>query len=442
MVVSTIGAVFLGVLVAGQALGENASVLLRIDPVNPHYFQDSSGKRIVLIGDYTWGTFSDTNYDFTTMFDTLRAYGLNFSRVWLFWGYETDSGDRIDMMPYLRTGPGNANDGRPRYDLTQFDPHFFERLRAMCVAARQRDIHLQLVLFDAWMLKHPHLWKLHAFHRENNVNGVDGDPRNTGLGTDGQRGFCSLGNPKVLEAQQAFIRRVVDAANEFDDILFEIANENFYSKEWELRLCDFVHDHESTKSRQHVVMPKDLLNHSSVVQTWDAGAVHAAMLQKHSLRRPLIFDTDWTITQNDDEVRKAMWAALLSGGHFNYMDDSLQIGSEHKGDFQGSRRASLRRQIGCLAAFVGQTRLCEMEPNDAIIKEGIAFVMASSNGLAAYLPSGGTITLDLSRLAGTLEARWLDPLAGTWGEKFAVRGGGPEKFTAPNANDWAMELRE
>jgi hypothetical protein len=442
MAISTIGTVLLGLLVVGQTLGENARVPLRIDPVNPHYFQDSSGKRILLIGDYTWGTFSDTNYDFATMFDTLRAHGLNFSRVWLFWGYETDSGDRTHLMPYLRTGPGNANDGKPRYDLTQFDPRFFERLRAMCVAARRRDIHLHLILFDAWMLKHPHLWKLHAFHRENNVNGVDGDPRNTGLGTDGERGFCSLGNPKVLEAQQAFIRRVVDAANEFDDVLFEIANENFYSKQWELRVCDFVHDYERSKPRQHLVMPKDLLNHGSVVQTWDAGAVRAAMLEKRSLHQPLIFDTDWTITQNDNEVRKAMWAALLSGGHFNYMDDSLQIGSEHKGDFQGSRRASLRRQIGCLAAFAAKARFCEMEPDEALVKEGIGFAMASSNGLAVYLPSGGSITLDLSRLPGPWEANWLDPLAGTWGEKFAVRGGGPENFTAPNAHDWALALHK
>jgi hypothetical protein len=225
------------------------------------------------------------------------------------------------VVPYLRTGPGNANDGKAKYDLTQFDPNFFERLRTLCIAAHERGIYLQLILFDAWMLKHPHLWKLHAFHRENNINGVDGDPRNTGMGTDGEGGFCSVGNPKALEAQQAFIRRVVDAVNEFDHILFEIANENYYNEPWELRLCDFIHDYEKTKPRQHLVMPKDLLNHSSVVQTWDVKAVHAAMIEKRSRRQPLIFDTDWTITQNDDEVRKAMWAAVLSGGHFNYMDD-------------------------------------------------------------------------------------------------------------------------
>ena len=222
---------------------------LRAHPTNPYYFQDNQSKGVILIGDYTWGTFSDIDYDYAAMFDTLKANGLNFARVWVFWGNETGSGDRINVVPFLRTGPGNANDGRPKYDLTQFNPAFFQRLRAMCTAARKQGIYLQLILFDAWMLKHSHLWKLHAYHRDNNINGVDGDPRNTGTGIDGQDGFCSLDNPKALEAQKAYICRVVDAVNEFDHILFEIANENYYNEQWELRLCDFIHDYEKTRPK-------------------------------------------------------------------------------------------------------------------------------------------------------------------------------------------------
>jgi hypothetical protein len=178
-----------------------------------------------------------------------------------------------------------------------------------------------------------------------------------------------------------------------------------------------------------------------VVQTWDSRRIHAALLNKRSLRQPLIFDTDWEINPNDDEVRRAMWAAVLSGGHFNYMDDSRQIGSEHHGDYRGTRRASLHRQIGYLAAFMRQMRFWEMLPDDALVKAGNTFAMTSTNELAAYLPTGGNITLDLSRLTGQLEARWFDPKEGAWGKKVTVQGGRPEEFTAPNGNDWALFLR-
>jgi hypothetical protein len=432
----------IGILVALFTL----ALPLAADPVkpaadNPYIFQNSKGQPLLLVGDYTWSTFSGVDYDYEAMFDTLEAHGLNFARVWVFWGYETEAGKRVNFVPYARPGPGKANDGLPKYDLTKFDAAFFDRLRSMCEAARRRGINVQLVLFDAWMIKHPHLWRLHAFHRDNNVNGVDGDPKNIGTGTDGERGFCSLDNPKALEAQKAFIQKAVDAVNDFDNVYFEIANENFYNVQWELRLCEFIHAYEKSKPKQHMAMPKDLLSHSSVVQTWDVKRVHAELMNKRNRRQPLIFDTDWTITRDDADVRKSMWTAVLSGGHFNYMDDSFEIGSEHRGDYRGSRRTSLHNQIGYLAAFMRQLRFWEMQPDDALVKAGHAVAMASTNELAAYLPAGGSARLDLSKLAGDLEAYWFDPVAGKWGGKFVPRGGGVEEFTVPNAHDRVLYLR-
>ena len=211
----------------------NLTQTLRVHPDHPHYFQGPSGQPLLLIGDYTWGTFSDVDFDYKAQFDALKASGLNFARVWLWWGCEQfpPPDDKPHVEPFLRPGPGTANDGRPKYDLSQFNPAFFDRLRSFCAAARERGEFLQLITVDAWMLKHAHLWKLHAFHRDNNLNGVDGDPRNTGTGIDGQQGFCSLGNAKALEFQKAYLRKLVESVNDFDNLLMEIANENYYSAE-------------------------------------------------------------------------------------------------------------------------------------------------------------------------------------------------------------------
>ena len=73
----------------------------------------------------------------------------------------------------------------------------------------------------------------------------------------------------------------------------------------------------------------------------------------------------------------------------------------------------------------------------------------SSDGsmAAAYLPGGGTITVDMSRLSGTATARWSDPAAGTFtsvaGSPFANTGS--RNFTTPGANasgnvDWVLVL--
>src|SRR3979411_169187 len=38
-------------------------------------------------------------------------------------------------QPWLRTGPGLAKDGKPKFDLSKFDPAFFDRLRERVIAA-------------------------------------------------------------------------------------------------------------------------------------------------------------------------------------------------------------------------------------------------------------------------------------------------------------------
>jgi len=438
----------LPVVAKGYPARNNIHGSLAVYARNPHDFQDAKGRPVVLIGDYTWGTFSDVEYDYRAMFDTLKACGLNFARAWVWWGNETgfdqvppQNYHRVNIVPFQRTGPGSANDGRPKYDLTRFNPAFFKRLQDVCRAARQRGIFLQLTLMDAWMIKHPHLWKLHACHRDNNVNGVDGDPKETGRGTDGEKGFCSMGNPKVLEVQKAFIRKVLDAVNRFDNILFEIANENYYNPEWEKHLCEFIHQYEKDKPKHHLAMPLDLPNHDyGGIKTWDLEALHANLLKARALSQPLIFDTDGIGSPEDAVIRKAAWTAFVSGGHVDYLDDSLQPGSGFHGDYKGSRRAALRQQLGYLARFTKQVRFWEMQPDDALVKEGHAFAMASSKELVAYLPDGGSVTLITDRLEDRLIARWLNPLTGTWLDAGAAAGT-PHRFTASDNNDWVLYIK-
>jgi hypothetical protein len=412
---------------------------LGIHPKYPHYFQAPDGQPLLLIGDYTWGTFSDVDFNYTAQFDALKTNGLNFARVWLWWGTEEFPAPdhQLHVEPFLRPGPGTATDGKLKYDLARFNPAFFERLREVCAAARRRGLFLQLITMDAWMLKHPHLWKLHAFHRDNNVNGVDGDPRNTGKGTDGQQGFCSMDNPKALEFQKAYLRKLAETLNEFDHVLIEIANENYYSAEWERHLCEFVRECERTQPRQHVLMPLDLLSHSSVVQQWDPGIIHRVLLEKRRLGQPLIFDTDWIIHENDDDIGQAMWTAVLSGGHFNYMDDSLEFRAQPVPD----KRAALHRQIGHLAIFARQLRPWTLQPSDAWVTSGNAFAMASAEELVAYLPNGGPVSLDLTRMAGEIEACWHNPREGQVGRSFTISGGGRRELQAPDRHSWVLRLR-
>ena len=67
--------------------------------------------------------------------------------------------------------------------------------------------------------------------------------------------------------------------------------------------------------------------------------------------------------------------------------------------------------------------------------------------MISYLPVGGTITVDMARLAGAVHAQWYDPSNGTYkpvsGSPFP--NSGSVDFTSPGKNadgdpDWVLVL--
>ncbi|MEI7423989.1 MAG: DUF6298 domain-containing protein [Prolixibacteraceae bacterium] len=418
------------------------STVISIFPKNTYYFQDTKGKPFLFVGDYTWETFSGVDFDYVRMFDSLKSRGLNLARIWLWWGCEelnTDFGfKRLHIEPYLREGPGLANDGRPKYNLDKFNPAFFARLTEFCKAADQRGINLDLMMIDAWMIKHENLWRLNAYNRDNNINNVDGDPQNTKKGTDGKQGFCSMGNPKAMEYQKAYIRKVVETVNSFDKIYYEIANENSYSLEWELTLCDFIKEIELKMPNQHMTIRRDFPSHGYVVDKWDPVIVHNIIMSKRNLKVPLLFDTDWMINKNDNEVRKAAWSGVASGAHFSYMDDALEF---RINNIYKDTRAALHKQIDYIAKFMKLLKPWEMTPDDSLVKSGFSFAMANNKMLFAYLPGGGEVNLDLSAMKGKITAKWYNPLTGEFGLEFQVAGKPETIFRAPDKNDWTLLVK-
>ena len=132
-----------------------------------------------------------------------------------------------------------------------------------------------------------------------------------------------------------------------------------------------------------------------------------------------------------------MWTTILRGGHFDYMDDNLHFRAKPASE----KRAALHRQISYLAAFVQPLKLWEVQPDDAPVKAGYAFAIASTNGLATYLPHGGVVTLDLAKLTGALRARRFTPRSGSFIEPFGVDDGRAREFKALDENDRVLLLK-
>src|SRR5262245_39391631 len=146
---------------------------LRIHPQNPRYFTDgtktASGslRAVYLTGSHTWGNLCDyppdryPPFDYAAYLDFLGRYHHNFFRLWP---------GNLDSTPslYERTGPGKAGDGKPRADLSRLNAEYFDRLRARILAARDRGIYVDNVLFFPYATKSKY-WATHFFNSANNV---------------------------------------------------------------------------------------------------------------------------------------------------------------------------------------------------------------------------------------------------------------------------------
>ncbi len=110
------------------------------------------------------------------------------------------------------------------------------------------------MLFEGWEIQFSDAWENHPFNAANNVNGVEGDLDGNGQGFEFNTMDSSAMGRRVLDLQQAYVRKVIDTVNDLDNVLYEICNEAHpASTEWQYHLIRFVKEYESRKAKQHPV---------------------------------------------------------------------------------------------------------------------------------------------------------------------------------------------
>ena len=213
----------------------------RVNPQNPRYFTDGSGRSIYLTGSHTWSNLQDNGggypppiFDYVAYLDFLQKNNHNFFRLWAWeqsrWTVETaDNNYWFGPLPYQRIGPGYALDGQPKYDLTKFNQAYFDRMRARIIAAGDRGMYVSIMLFNGWSIEDPkgqfnsnNPWKGHPYNSKNNINGINGDPSGNGSGEE----VHTMQVSAVTALQEAYIRKVIDTVNDLDNVLYEISNES------------------------------------------------------------------------------------------------------------------------------------------------------------------------------------------------------------------------
>ena len=233
----------------------------------PALFADPSGGPVYLTGSEYWKTIQDNGrsnpppaFDYSAFLDFLQSHNHNFTRLYMWeqarWSSEETSSSWFSPTVYERPGPAIGGDGGPKFDLTRINPAYLARVRQRAVDAGKRGIYVSVMLFDGWSVQHKgsstgsNPWDGHPFNAANNINGINGDPNGDGSGSETQ----TLSIPAATALQEAYVRAVVDAVNDLDNVIYEVCNECDQAGDaWQYHMIDLIRTYERTKPKQHPI---------------------------------------------------------------------------------------------------------------------------------------------------------------------------------------------
>lgn len=142
---------------------------------------------------------------------------------------------------------------------------------------------------------------------------------------------------------------------------------------------------------------------------------------------PVSFDETGQLDPDErDLARHIVWSVYLGGA--NYEMFTRGRWQSFAGHLEDMTRARL---------LLEQYDYWEMQPANDRIKSGNAYVFAQSGETyIAYLPTGGSIQLDVGG-SGTFAATWFDPRNGNT-QAIGNVGSGTQSLSAPNGQDWVL----
>jgi hypothetical protein len=416
---------------------QTATGPLRANPANPRYFTDGSGKAIYLTGSHTWSNFLDRGtlhppqvpFDYPAYMKWMVAHNFNFMRLWT--AELPDSDDTNDpdenvvALPWkwLRTGPGYANDGGLKFDLTKFDQSYFDRMRARIITAGENGIYVSVMLFNGYELQFE-------------TNPKDGDPYrdSNNINNVSCPGWCptdsSQMSDEVWSIEKAYMQKVVDTVNDLDNVLYEVSNESGspFSDSWQAQVISFVKQYETTKPKQHPVGMtfqwkggSDLTLYKSAAD-WISPGSH---VPPSDGTKVIINDTDHAYgageLKHDGATgqRAWVWENFASGNNVAFMDPYLVVwpgrnspegttADPRIGIKPDSFYAAIRDAMGSTLTYAKRMNLVAMTPQSTLSSTRYCLADPGSEYLV-YQPSAGPFTVNL--VAGTYQYEWLDPSA-------------------------------
>ena len=356
---------------------------IHLHPDNPHYFEWKNNPTILVGSTEHYGAVLNRDFDFEPYFQTLKKDGLNLTRTFTGIYCEHPGAFNITkntlapdvgklICPWARSDtPGYPNGGN-KFDLSQWDDVYFERLKDFIKIAQKHDVVVELVLFCPFYGDEQ--WALSPVNIINNINGI-GKVERTEVFT--------LKDEELTRIQTEMVRKIVVELNQFDNLYYEICNEPYFAGptlEWQAFMSQVIKEAEADLPNKHMIA-QNIANNAAKIENPDANidlfnfhyAVPSAVDDNYHLNKALGDDeTGFDGTENEP-YRLEAWNFMMAGGAlFDHLDYSFTVENED-GTFKfpatqpGGGGVELRNQFRFMKEFIEGFDFISMRPVQEII---------------------------------------------------------------------------
>ncbi|MBV8809385.1 MAG: hypothetical protein JO033_11990 [Acidobacteriaceae bacterium] len=374
----------------------------------------------------------------------------------------------VSPLPWARTGPGNASDGRLKFNLTKFDPRFFDRLRTRVERLREAGIYAGVHLFTGeWLNIFRCSGDGYPLTAANNINGVDDGY------TGGKKGIGALtmtAPNAVTRFQDAYVERVIDTLNDLPNVLWIVSEEApANSIWWNDHQISHIRAYEAKKPHQHPIgyaaligAPDSIIYNSDA--DWVAPAVRISPTKSCGGGRPAckvnVNDSDhsnfgmWNVTAQQN--RNYAWENFLRGNQVLFMDPYVTYYPREKRNLcvapkngicsaPDSRWNNFRDNLGYIRRYSRKLNLAALMPRGSLSSTGFCLAHTASSGAEylVYAPSGGAFSVDVSAMppTKTLSVEWFNPDSDTTITSSPISAGSAaQSFTPPFRGDAVLYL--
>jgi hypothetical protein len=370
----------------------------------------------------------------------------------------------------VRTGPGLATDGGLKFDLTKFDPLYFDRLRARGQALREAGIYAGVYLFTGeFLLRFRSSTDGYPLSGRNNSSGID-DGYGEGSPATAVSSVTMNAPSAITDIQDAYVKKTIDTLNDLPNVLWIVSEEApAKSTWWNHHLIEFVRAYEKGMPHQHPIgyagldsSPDSILYNSDA--DWVAPVAWLSPTRSCGTGTPSckvnINDSDhsyfgmWNDTPQKN--RNYAWQNLMTGNQVLFMDPYLVDYPRQKrnisispvngiGSKPDPRWENFRNNLGYLLRFSRKLNLARVSPRSSLCSTHFCLAQTPDAGAEylVYAPVGGSFTLDLSAMPSsrTLAVEWFNPATGTSTSQHPITAGSSShSFSPPFEGDAVLYL--